>query len=604
MGLRVMDGDFPIFFMAQNYMGSMEAYLTGSFFLFFGPSHLTLDLLAVIFSILFLILLYLLSKTFFGYKTALISIALLAIPPWFLTTWSHEARLHYHFVIIFGNFLLLISHKTIYRQDIRPERKRILLVLIGLLSGIGWWNNFLIIAYLIPIGFFLFLRDKKILFGKNFLFLLFPFLLGSSPLWTFNVIHDYPILSLLGSPPPTDRAINVIHDFSIIGLIKLWDVSHSMSYIKDFFINAFPFIIGFVPPLSKDKMDFTGYLIIGPIYLIALIYFIYKSRLSLKSFFFLRLTKTSSGEILVLLFFVNILLNLFTPYGRFLSKDDQRYLLPLYTCLPIFVSVFLRDIGKKYQLLSLFLLGLILLSNVSGNLKQEDAWLVFNPDKFLAAQKNLAKENRITAFLIKNGYTRIYSFIDSRYGNGITFNSQESIICAHPSLESYPKYADLVDASSKVSFLSFGEDKVFEENLKAIGGYYRKITAPDGYLLYTDFKPPQTAYRMIPRHLWRGSSNLNSSEAQNAFDGDVSTGWSTRGPQKKGTYFLLDLGREETVGKVSWIPASFSHVPKGYRVDVSLDGKNWQIVTNLPEYKCPTDWSGPHPIYWSGPHPM
>ena len=109
---------------------------------------------------------------------------------------------------------------------------------------------------------------------------------------------------------------------------------------------------------------------------------------------------------------------------------------------------------------------------------------------------------------------------------------------------------------------------------------------------------------MIPRHLWRGSSNLYSSEAKNAFDGDVSTGWSTRGPQKKGTYFLLDLGRVETVGKVSWIPASFSHVPAGYRVAVSLDGKNWQIVTNLPEYKCPTDWSGPHPIYWSGPHPM
>ena len=101
MGLRVMDGDFPVFFMAQNYMGSMEAYLTGSFFLFFGPSHLTLDLLAVIFSILFLILLYLLSKTFFGYKTALISIALLAIPPWFLTAWSHEARLCYHLCYYF-----------------------------------------------------------------------------------------------------------------------------------------------------------------------------------------------------------------------------------------------------------------------------------------------------------------------------------------------------------------------------------------------------------------------------------------------------------------------------------------------------------------------
>lgn len=94
MSLRVMDGEFPVFFFGQSFMGSLEAFLAGSLFQFIGPSPLTLELLPVILSILFLVFLYLLAKTFFGYKTALITIALLSIPPLFLMRWSHEARPH------------------------------------------------------------------------------------------------------------------------------------------------------------------------------------------------------------------------------------------------------------------------------------------------------------------------------------------------------------------------------------------------------------------------------------------------------------------------------------------------------------------------------
>ncbi len=568
MTLRIMEGDFPIFFLGQNFMGSLEAFLGGSFFHFIGPSPSGLELLAIILSILFLVLLYLLSKTFFDYKTALFSVALLAIPPLSFLGWSHEARLHYPLAIIFGNFLLLISHKLIY-GDVTPMTKRALYMLIGLLSGIGWWTNYLIISYLLPVGLFLFLRDKKVLFSKNFLFLLFMFLLGSSPLWAYNVIHHFPIT----------------------GLTKVGDVADILPYLKALLINAFPVVLGFWPPLSNDHLDLAGYLIIGPIYLIAFIYFIYRFRPGFKSTFSLRLTKTTGGEILLFLFLADILLNLLTPFGSRLSDDDQKYLLPLYTCLPIFVSVLLVDIGKKSYLLSFTLLGLVLFSNLTGNLRH-DGWIILNSKKLITYQKINEKENRLVDFMIKNGYTRFYS---DNSGKRLTFKSKGALISAIPLLE-ISKYADQVDASPKAAYLSLGENKDFEENLKAIGGSYRKVTAPDGYLLYTDFKPPQNTYHVVPRHLWTGTSDLYPSEVKNAFDGDISTGWETNGPQKKGTYFLLDLGRVETIGKMSYIPASYAEVPAGYQVAISSDGKNWQIVASVSKYTGPFFWSGPTPM--------
>jgi len=561
MALRVMKGDFPVFYYGQNFMGS--------FFQFVGPSPWTLELLPAIFSILFLVLLFLLAKTFFDYKTALISIALLSIPPFFFLGWSHEARLHYHFAVIFGTFLLLISHQLVNRQ-VSPEKKKLLFFIMGLLSGIGWWTNYLIITYILPVGFFLFLKDKKVLFRKNVFFLLFMFLIGSLPLWIFNVIHHFPIAGIAGLAEPSDI----------------------IPYLKDFFTNAFPILLGFPPPLNKNHLDLVVYLIIGLLYFIAIIYYGYKFRAALKSTLVLRLTQTNGGEILFSLFLITIMINLLTNYGIRLSDDDQKYLLPLYSCLPIFVSVLLMDTGKKSYLFSIVLFGLILFSNLASNIRH-DGWMVFNSQKLLTYRQSEVIENRLLDFLINNGYVRLYS--EGRLGNRLIFRSKGILIASHPYQEGCLKHADMADAAFRPAYLSQGEDKVYEENIKAIGGSYRKVAAPGGYFVYNDFIPPEP-YRPIPRDFWIGTSNVQPSGAKYAFDGDITTGWGTLGPQKKGTYFLLDLGRVETVGKISYIPAISYQVPVGYQVALSGDGKSWQTVSEVQGYKGPTFWSGPNPM--------
>lgn len=566
--LHILKGEFPLFYYGQNFMGTIEGYLNAPFFLLGNPSPFILEFVSTIFSIGFLFLNWLISKKIFGKVVAIFSSFLLSVPPLFLMRWVHEVRGPYPLTLIFGTLLLLVTVHLIVDTPSK-DKKLLLFAALGLLAGSGWWENYLIIAYILPVGIFLFIQDPKIIISRYLVIIFTFFIIGSLPLWIFQASHGFPVSGItnLGSTP---------------------DIP---SFLKDLFANAFPILLGFLPPLENDKLDLAGYLIIGPIYFVALIYYIFKFRQGIKSVFSFRLARTSGGEILLFLFFIIISLNLFTNYGMRLSDNDQKYLLPLYNCLPVFVSILLVDLWKKYSLLSFILVGLILFSNLAG-IVRHDGWTIFNSKKFQIYQKNEAAENRLIDFLVNNGYDRFYC---DDQGKILIFKSKETLISSHPYQESYLKYADLVDASRKPAYIFKGEDRVFEENIKAIGGSYRKVSAPGDYFLYTDFKPPEEVYRRISRDLWKGTSNLYPDEVKNAFDDDISIGWGTGGPQKQGTYFLLDLGKVERIGKISYIPASYRDVPVDYQVALSLDGKNWQPAADVPQYRGPTFWSGPTP---------
>jgi predicted membrane-bound mannosyltransferase len=66
MGIMAMhiayNGEHPIFFYGQNYMGTLEAYLAAGFFRLFGASVFTLRLSPVLLFALFLTCMYLLTS--------------------------------------------------------------------------------------------------------------------------------------------------------------------------------------------------------------------------------------------------------------------------------------------------------------------------------------------------------------------------------------------------------------------------------------------------------------------------------------------------------------------------------------------------------------
>lgn len=81
----------------------------------------------------------------------------------------------------------------------------------------------------------------------------------------------------------------------------------------------------------------------------------------------------------------------------------------------------------------------------------------------------------------------------------------------------------------------------------------------------------------VDRILWIASSSTSGSDLPyNAVDGDLTTRWSTGTSQTSGQWFQVDMGAASTFNEMVLNSAnSPSDYPRGYRVNVSLDGVNW-----------------------------
>ena len=566
MCLRVLAGDFPLFFYGQDFMGSLEAYLNTPLLFFLGPTPLALETLPVLLSLLFIALSYRMVERVFGAKVAWISGLWLAVPPLFYLHWSHEARSHYPLTLIFGTLLFLLTLHLAEREAAR-KKTTLLFAGLGLISGMAWWTNYLIIAYLLPMGLAVFLLNTRVLWSRRAIAFSFFFLLGSLPLR----LHHW-------GRPSTVRVF-----LSQIGFTRTGE------YFQDLIGNALPILLGFLPPRFKESpFDFFCWLTVAAIFLTAGGVFIYRLRSDLKNVLFLRLAPSSLGVLFLLLFLANLAANVFTVYGLRLSDNDQKYLLPLYTTLPVFLGVLIAAGIQKSRFVGLALLGFILLVNIVESFRHE-GWLFLNPSKYKVYQQEEKRKILLADFLKKNELTRVYD--TSGLGKEITFRSGGAIIFADPIQENVLRQAEMVDGAWKLAWL--GDDPAFEAQLRSMGGSYQRISAPGGYSLYTAFKPPPGG-DLVDRSLWRGSSYPPSRKVGQAFDGNVGTSW--RGPQQPGTFIRIDFGAMETIQKVLFLPDSHQDTPAGYRLEVSTNGSDWQTVAQVDNYLGPLFWSGTHPM--------
>jgi len=94
---------------------------------------------------------------------------------------------------------------------------------------------------------------------------------------------------------------------------------------------------------------------------------------------------------------------------------------------------------------------------------------------------------------------------------------------------------------------------------------------------------------------WKMSASVAGNDAKNAIDGNMQTRWGTRGGQKEGQWLMVDLGAERKIRKVVFDAAkSRGDYPRGYKVYVSKDGKDWgppaaggvgkRALTSVPLY--------------------
>jgi len=222
VGVSLFGRSYPV--MRMDYMGSLNGYLTLPFMAVLGPGYLAARLEPLVFSLITLVLAWVLARRWFGDKVAAITALLLSVSPsfiWFTRQGITVTSVMTVFAL--GSWIVLDIWRLQIRSrdDGRPTtddrrivvRRRssvvLLALLAGLLLGLGLWAKIVFVWWLVLTGViggvWLLRRDnRKTVVGRrssvvtSALVLLIGFLIGAAPFIYYNLAG-----LAQGQPPAT-----------------------------------------------------------------------------------------------------------------------------------------------------------------------------------------------------------------------------------------------------------------------------------------------------------------------------------------------------------------------------------------------------------------
>jgi len=460
--------DYPIFYYAQPYTGTLSAIISAGLMRLFGVYPLWLKVVPLLCSIAFIYTNYLLGKSMFavceagahtpsgrgrdrGETIGIVAALLTAFASPFFLNWSSRAGSGYPEMILLGNIILLLVLKIVYGNDRRSAESpvvespsRAVYFFLGFLGGLGFWVQPTIIYYALPALFVLWLWKPWLLFTLSGWLLVLGVALGSAPVIYYNVVNNAATTSALFHDP--------------------WGVKQAAS---TFWTVGFPIVAGLRASWSTTDFFLPLSILIYLLYLVAGIWLL--SGLAFRLFWeetfgfviawgkrLLRFLRGSPSEFRVSLWSQEVarlvrpgwliwgvllttwvVFSLSGQFGQFVI--EPRYILSLYTVLPLLLANFLVKVPVPHRVVRYVLVGLVVFSQVVG---------VFiggkntRPSTFL--EQYSLKD--LVAFLEEHNLAYVYS--DEDICHRLIFETNERIICT-PITEGfttnrYPAYRGMV----------------------------------------------------------------------------------------------------------------------------------------------------------------
>ena len=150
MARRILEGDRPFFYWGQAYLGTLEAFSAAFAFSLLGATTLALKAVPTAYSLLYVVLSYLLARRLFGRGPALLTAGYLALPPLFLALWSTKPRGGYIEFLALGEATLLAA---LWAADAGRTSFRSLVprgALVLLLGALTVWTHPLGVVFVLP----------------------------------------------------------------------------------------------------------------------------------------------------------------------------------------------------------------------------------------------------------------------------------------------------------------------------------------------------------------------------------------------------------------------------------------------------------------------
>ncbi len=148
MAHHILDGEYPIYYFGQSYLGTVESYIAAGFMKIFGSGVFTLRIGSLVLFCIFLILHGIVVYKFWGSHTALLSLFILALPTWQILWWTFRPTVAACPLIAFGTSILLLSQIRV----LRGWYGTVVIFILGVLSGLGVWTHPMILYYVLAFG--------------------------------------------------------------------------------------------------------------------------------------------------------------------------------------------------------------------------------------------------------------------------------------------------------------------------------------------------------------------------------------------------------------------------------------------------------------------
>ncbi len=538
MAKHILEGRHYVFFWGQSYMGSLESYSIAAAAWIFGLNDVVLRAVPLAYGTLYMASFYPLGRMLGGDRLGGAALALAALCPPLLATWSSAPRGGYAEMLLLGQIVLLLA--LVIARERADQRRTCQIAALGFVAGLVFWTNFVSMSFLLTAGTILLFRDRWILFRSSTWVAVPAFAIGSLPLWLHNVRHGFDTFTLFtagrsgGSMAVAARGLVVDHGPKILGIRDLVGDQGILLSPVGYLVGALLLLV-----LGREVIHRCGDL-----------------------WNLARGRRPEVGlEACVLLLAWTLALYLPT---RFATWNTQRYLLPAYSALiPLLAQAWLRCLSRSR------LAGAAITLVVFAVLAR-GAWTTHV--EFAGSSRASGSLPDVVKFLEAHGIR--YGYADHNEALVNTYRSGERVVLVDWGIGRYP-IREIPDWRPS-SLLVRGDGEALVEALAALNCNYQLERFGSHSLIY-DYCTETPEGAPLPRGSWRTAASESVEETRLAIDGDPKTRWASHRPQRPGMSFEVDLGEAREVVGVRLHSGSYrSDTPRGLRVEGVGETGDWR----------------------------
>lgn len=561
MAKHINSGEgIPTFYYGQHYMGSFEAIVAAGFFKVFGMSPAALKGVPLLFSLLFVLFLYLIGNELGGRRVARLAALLGAIPPNFLIIWSGMARGGFMEVLALGTLTLYLVVRWLKQPEPSPKSAS----WIGLWLGLGWWINNQIIYFILPIGFVMLARVLNHHTRSRLITLtsvgfrgFFGFFLGGLPFWIYNIKHSFVSFEMFGV---TKRS-------------SIWE------QLDGLFNRALPVVLGARQAWDATELFPDATIAAFLLYALLLGFLLWFRARRVRSLLVLRVDCEQPIELFLLLLLACFGVFALSSFGSLVQ--EPRYLVPMYSGLAVLSAFALAELMSRSRMIGVVaLLGLLGFNVASSYLGGR-----ILPKRAEIFEMERAADNHQELIEWLNHHD--IKFIRTNYwiGYRLAFETNEAIgfdVFQTPHRVRIPKLHQLPPdtALDQVPYvLTHKQGAIVRQGLNAMGETY-KVAEASGYeIIYDIHSPLERAERM---HLVSpvATASHQSELADKALDNDPESRWGSGAPQSPEMWYSVKFQEPQRILGLDYEFTHWHHdFPRGLVITIRRpDGSTRDVL--------------------------